>query len=290
MTEPFDASPDLLRSVLRRMARARLAELWVAHKYPEQKMRCPAHLCLGQELTGAAFAALELPGDITFGNYRSHGHYLAKGGDLKGMFAELLGLSDGCSGGIGGSMHLIDIEKGFHGSSAIVGSSVPIAAGASMKFRQAGSRNVAVVFFGDAALEEGVLYETANLAKLYRLPVIFVCENNRLAVMTPLELRASTPRLEARFESLGLPGSVVDGHDPLAMLGAASRAYETARGRGPAFLVCDVNRWAVHVGHAYEGPVDAWWQAPQDPAADGCAMARCARLLLDRKAATLADF
>lgn len=289
MSTALNVSDDLLWSLLRRMARSRLAELWVARKYPEQRMRCPAHLCLGQELTGAVFAALEVPGDVTFGNYRSHGHYLAKGGDLKGMFAELLGLAEGCSGGIGGSMHLIDVEKGFHGSSAIVGSALPIAAGAALKFRMARSRNVAVVFFGDAALEEGIAYETAHLALLYRLPVIFVCENNRLAVMTPLDLRTAAPRLEARFEGMGLPGTAVDGNDPLALVQAASTAYATAREGRPAFVVCDLKRWAVHVGHAFEGPVDAWWTSPQDPAADGCPMARCARLLLSRGQATADD-
>lgn len=285
----MSASRELLWGALRRMAKTRLAELFIAQKYPEQKMRCPTHLCLGQESTGAAFGALAAPGDVFFGNYRSHGHYLSKGGGLLPMFAELLGLAGGCSEGLGGSMHLIDLERGFYGSSAIVGSTVPIASGAALKFKMKREPHVAVAFFGDAAMEEGVVYETANLAALHALPLVFVCENNRLAILTPLEQRSSAPHLHRRFEAMGIRGLEVDGRDVEAVLGAAEQAYLSARQGRPFFVECHVSRWAVHVGHQFQGPVDAWWQDPAAAGAEACPMACCVRKLLDGRQGTLDD-
>jgi pyruvate dehydrogenase E1 component alpha subunit len=270
------------------MALSRQVELFIAQKYPEQKMRCPTHLCIGQEASGAAFATVSRPGDLVFGNYRSHGHYLSRGGDLRAMFAEILGLADGCSGGLGGSMHLIDLDKGFFGSSAIVGSTVPIAAGAALRFRMSRTPNVAIVFFGDGAMEEGVVYETASMCRLYDIPLVMVCENNRLAVLTPLEQRSKTTTMYDRFGSLGVEGFHLEGTDPGDMLQGAARACEAARKGTPVFVECRMDRWAVHVGHQFEGPVDAWWNAPSEDQGR-CAIARCAQMLLDRGDATPAD-
>jgi TPP-dependent pyruvate/acetoin dehydrogenase alpha subunit len=289
MSSPSEPSRAVLWGMLERMAKTRLVELLIAQKYPEQKMKCPTHLCLGQEAPAAVLGTLAGPGDIFFGNYRSHGHYISRGGRLRPLFSEILGMAEGCSGGLGGSMHLIDLENGFFGSSAIVASTVPIAAGAAMKFKLQKSRHVAVVFFGDGAMEEGVVYETVNLAVLHNLPLILVCENNRLAILTPIEQRASTMDLHARFGSLGMTGTLVDAGSPESMITATAAAYASAREGRPVLLEFPVRRWAVHVGHAFQGPVDAWWQTPRDPAADSCPLAATVRLLLDRKLATQDD-
>lgn len=272
---PVEATDlSLSLEALRRMALIRLVEMYIARRYGEGTMRCPTHLCVGQESVAGAFGVFARRDDAFFGNYRSHGHFLAKGGSLLELFAELLGRAGGCSGGLGGSMHLVDLSCGFFGSSAIVASTVPLAAGVALSFRRRGAAQVAVVFFGDAALEAGVVYETVNFALLYKLPLILVCENNDLAISTPLELRTASPALHRRFESMGLAGVRVDGCDVGGLMAAARRAFETARsGGGPTFVECMVSRWAAHVGPAVIGPVDAWWQEPRS--AEGtCPIAR----------------
>src|SRR5262249_37619826 len=139
---------------------------------------CPCHLCIGQEAIAAGVCAVLEPTDTIWGGHRSHGHYLAKGGSLDSMFAEILGRTRGCSGGRGGSMHLFDAEHGIPGTVPIVAGTVPLACGAAMAYKLRREPHVAVAFFGDGAMEEGHVHESMNLAALYRLPVIFICENN----------------------------------------------------------------------------------------------------------------
>ncbi len=269
-----------LQGILFQMARIRQVELYLAKRYPEQEMRCPMHLCLGQESVAAVFGALAKERDVFFGNYRSHGHYLAKGGGLVPLFAELLGRSSGCSGGMGGSMHMFDSSHGFFGTSAIVASTIPIAAGVALGFKYREEPYAAVCFFGDAAMEEGVFYETVNFALLHKLPVIFVCENNRLAVATPLELRTAAPILSRRFDGMNLKSWSVRGDRVEEMVDAAAQAYAWARsGNGPCLVEVSVNRWAVHVGPATTGPVDAWWQDPKSADAASCPIGRLAAWL-----------
>ena len=271
--------------ILRCMARIRTAELYIAERYPEQNMRCPIHLCLGQEATAAALGALVNQSDIFFGSYRAHGQYLAKGGNLTALFAELLGRADGCSGGIGGSPHLMDRSCGFYGSTAIVGGHIPIAAGTALACKVRAKGEIAVCFLGDAAMEEGVMYDTVNCALLFKLPILFVCENNRQCVTTPIELRTTHKELYKRFEPMALPSARVDGTDMPALSRAAQEMLDVVRsGQGPAFLECLVDRWAIHVGHTYEGPVDAWWQDPCAPEAERCPIARAARMLISEGA------
>jgi len=272
------------------MARIRTAELYIAERYPEQNMRCPVHLCLGQEATASALGALVNQGDIFFGSYRAHGQYLAKGGNLTALFAELLGRAGGCSGGMGGSPHIIDRACGFYGTTAIVGGHIPIAAGTALACKARAKGEIVVCFLGDAAMEEGVMYETVNLALLYKLPILFVCENNRQCVTTPIELRTTHEELYKRFEPMALPSARVDGTDVPALSRAARGMVESVRsGRGPAFLECLVERWAIHVGHTYEGPVDAWWQDPFASEAERCPIARLARTLISEGALRLPE-
>lgn len=269
------------------MARIRMTEQYIAKRYPEENMKCPTHLCVGQEAVPAVFGYVVKPQDIFMGTYRSHGHYLAKGGDIKAMFAELLGKPAGCSKGFGGSMHLIDIKKNVMGTSAIVASSIAIAAGAALSLKYRKQRAIAIAFFGDAALEEGILYETVNFALLHKLPLLMVCENNRLAINTPLPQRQASATLHNRFKSMGMMGKKVKENDVKGLLRTAQEKIAHVRaGKGPAFIECQVSRWSVHVGHAIQGPVDLWWQNPLSAEANICPLAHVVRLLLKKRKIT----
>jgi len=249
--------------ILKRMVRIRMVELYVAQRYPEQKMRCPTHLCLGQEAAPAVCGCLAHRDDIFVGTCRSHGHYLAKGGDLTALFAELLGSGKGCSRGLGGSMHLIDQDVNFWGTSAIVGGGIPIAAGAAFRLRYENAPQIVVAFLGDAAIEEGVVYETANFALLHKLPLVFICENNALAITTPIELRQCSTVLHDRFQTMGMSSFYIAENDMAKLIQAVRVSYDRARsGLGPTFIEYKVLRWCAHVGPVFEGPVELWWQSP----------------------------
>ncbi len=275
------------KEILEKMVRIRLVEQYLAKRYPEQKMKCPAHFCLGQEAVPAIFGQLAKAKDIFVGTCRSHGYYLGKGGDLTRLFAELLGSPKGCSGGFGGSMHVIDLAQGFLGTSAIVAGGVPIAAGVAYAQKYRHLPNITICFLGDAAVEEGVVYETANFAVLHKLPILFVCENNRMAVSTPIELRQANTEIYNRFESMGMRSYKIKKNDVLNLIGLAEESYRAVRsGSGPVFIEHDVSRWSVHAGHEYEGPIDAWWQ---DPAAEqDCPLCALINELIDNKETTLA--
>jgi pyruvate dehydrogenase E1 component alpha subunit len=186
-------------------------------------------------------------------NHRCHAHYLAKGGDLKAMLAELYGKAAGCCGGRGGSMHLFDTEAGVLLSLPIVGSSIPIGVGAAMAFKQQGRDQVAVIYLGDAALEEGVYHESANFAALRGLPAVFLCENNLYSVYTPLDQRQPKRPLVEMGRAHGLTCCHVDGNDVRAVLRAANEAVDQARsGGGASFILADTYRWREHCGPFYD--------------------------------------
>jgi len=264
--------------ILYEMVRIRLVEQYIAKRYPEQKMRCPTHLCLGQEAAPAVFGQLAKKEDIFVGTYRSHGHYLAKGGDLLALFAEILGSKKGCANGYGGSMHILDIENNFYGTSAIVGAGVPIATGAAYSFKYNRQNNIVICFFGDGAVEEGAVHESVNFALLYDLPIVYVCENNRLAVTTPIELRTKKAQLFDRFSNMGLPGFHVKDSQLEKLYGIAAGTIASARkGQGPSLVEIEVERWATHVGHDYEGPSEYWFTDPDAEAALSCPIAALVR-------------
>jgi pyruvate dehydrogenase E1 component alpha subunit len=193
-------------------------------------------------------AALE-PSDTVWGGHRSHGHYLAKGGSLEGLFAEVLLKVTGCSGGRGGSMHLYAPEAGILGTVPIVAGTVPLAAGAALAAKMRGERGVAVAFFGDGSMEEGHVQETMNLAALYRLPMIFVCENNLYSSHLHWNERRPADNLFCAGELHAVPGERVDGNDVTAVYRSAAWAVERARrGGGPSLLECRTFRWRGHVG------------------------------------------
>jgi pyruvate dehydrogenase E1 component alpha subunit len=236
------------------MLRIRLVEEAIAELYPEQEMRCPVHLSIGQEAVAVGVCAHLSPQDYALSGHRSHGHYLAKGGDLRAMMAELYGRVTGCSLGKGGSMHLVDLAAGFLGATPIVASTVPIAVGAALGSVMQGREAVTVVFFGDAAVEEGVFHESLNFAALKRLPVVFVCENNLYSVYSPLQVRQPAGTEIYRLaQGYGVESHQCDGNDVEAVYELAGRAVQKARaGGGPSLLEFHTYRWREHVGPYFD--------------------------------------
>jgi len=241
-------SPSSLK-LLEKMLRIRLVEEAIAARYADQEMRCPVHLSVGQEATAVGVCAPLRDTDKVYSTHRSHAHYLAKGGDLKAMLAEIYGKAAGCCGGRGGSMHLFDASVGMELSVPIVGSSIPLATGAALAMQQRGEDNVAVVIVGDAAIEEGVFHESMNFAALNRLPVIFVCENNLFSIYTPLDQRQPDRPITDLAEAHGVVSRQVDGNDIEAVYTTMEDAIARARaGEGPSFLVFETYRWFEHCG------------------------------------------
>ena len=236
------------------MLRIRLVEERIAKLYPEQEMRCPVHLSIGQEAVAAGVCANLNRDDYVLSNHRSHAHYLAKGGDLKAMLAELYGRVTGCSQGKGGSMHLVDLSAGFLGAAPIVGSTIPIAVGVALGSVMRSSQRVTVVFFGDAAAETGTLHESINFAALKRLPVLFVCENNLYSTQSPLSVRQPEGReIFWLAQGYGVPSYQGDGNDVLDVYALANEAIHRLRqGDGPHFLEFKTYRWLEHCGPYYD--------------------------------------
>jgi len=192
------------------------------------------------------------PDDQVLSNHRCHAHYLAKGGDLTGMLAEMFGRATGCCGGRGGSMHLHDQAAGMLVSSPIVGGAIPLANGVGMAMRMQGRDSVAVVFFGDGACEEGVVHESLNFASHRQLPVLFVVENNFYSVCATLDERQPDRPLEDLAKGHAVPSFTVDGNDVFAVHEVANEAVARARrGEGPSLIVGDTYRWMAH-----SGPID----------------------------------
>lgn len=241
--------PAALRQAYRAMLRIRRIEERIAQRYSEQEMRCPVHLSIGQE-AAAVGACLPLSAqDLVITSHRGHGHYLAKGGNLQAMLAELYGRASGCCGGRGGSMHLFDMDAGVLGSVPIVASSIPLAVGAGLHLARGGQRRVSVAFLGDGAVEEGVFHESLNLAAVRRLPVIFFVENNLYSVYTPLSERQPERPLAALAAAHGVPALAADGNDVQAVWRVMSQAVDCARaGAGPSLVVVDTYRFLEHCG------------------------------------------
>jgi pyruvate dehydrogenase E1 component alpha subunit len=234
--------------------RIRMVEERIAELYPEQEMRCPVHLCTGQEAVAAGVCANLERSDYILSNHRSHGHFIAKGGDLRAMLAEIYGKAAGCSTGKGGSMHLVDLQAGVLGTTPIVAGSIPIAVGVAFGTAMKGEDRATAVFFGDAATEEGVFCESLNFAALKKLPVIFVCENNFYSVYSPLSVRQPSRRSNLSIaNAYGIEGAKGDGNDVLGVYKLAQQAVSQVRaGNGPYYLEFDTYRWREHCGPNYD--------------------------------------
>lgn len=244
-----DAPRERLVAQLEQMLLIRRAEEQVADLVVRGEAVCPCHLAIGQEACAVGVAAAFRKGDRAFGAHRSHGHYLALGGDVCGMFAEILGRATGCSGGMGGSMHLVAPERGLLGTVPIVSTTIPMAVGAGLAAKLEGSDALAVAFFGDGATEEGVFHESMNLAATLKLPVIFACENNLFSSHLHISLRQPSDCLSRYALAHRVPYEVLDGNDVCAVSEAAVRAAARARGgEGPTFLEMVTYRWRGHVG------------------------------------------
>jgi pyruvate dehydrogenase E1 component alpha subunit len=251
-SEPLDiAGCDAVRLAeqLRVMLLIRLAEEHIGDAVSAGQVRCPCHLGIGQEAVAVGVSEHLRRTDRVFGTHRSHSHYLALGGEVEPLFAEVLGRVTGCSKGMGGSMHLYAAHVGFAGSVPVVAGTIPLAAGAALAAQMDGKGDVAVAYFGDGAVEEGVVHETLNFASVFKLPLLFVCENNFFSSHLHISLRQ--PRNDvARFaEANAVPSATVDGNDAVAVSRAVRRLMEQARGGGgPGFLEAVTYRWRGHVG------------------------------------------
>jgi pyruvate dehydrogenase E1 component alpha subunit len=239
------------------MYRIRTVEEGIALHYPEGKMRCPVHLSIGQESIPAVFAQSVDINDFVVSTHRGHAHYLAKGGNLNAMIAEIYGKSTGCAGGKGGSMHLIDLAVNFMGTSAIVGNSIPIGVGLALSTQLKGTDQISCVFLGDGAIEEGVFYESVNFAAVRKLPVLFICENNLYSVYSPLSVRQPKGRSIAKMvEAMGIEVAVGDGHNILSSYEIMKKAVNKVRDTGaPLFLEFTTYRWREHCGHGFDNDI-----------------------------------
>jgi acetoin:2,6-dichlorophenolindophenol oxidoreductase subunit alpha len=231
------------------MKRIRLCEESLIQPITEDIIKCPVHLYSGQEAIATGVCAALNKEDFVFGNHRSHGHFLAKGGDMSSMIAEIYGKVTGCSSGRGGSMHLIDPENGIVGVTPIVTGSVSLALGAALASKVRGDKIVTVSFFGDGATGEGGLYESMNFAALKKLPLIFICENNLYSTHLPV----TQIRVNKKISDIALPfkikASTSDGNDVLNVYKLAKQAVNLCRsGKGPVFLEFVTFRLRGHVG------------------------------------------
>ena len=240
---------EFVLNIYKKLYEIRRVEERIAESYPEQEIRCPVHFSIGQEACAVGVCEFLNNEDHIYSTHRCHGHYLAKGGNLPAMIAELYGKIDGCASGKGGSMHLIDVEVGMMGASAIVGGSIPLALGSALTYQLQKKRNVAVAFFGDGASEQGVFYESLQFASLRNLPVIFVCENNLYATYSSLTERQPLDNIFERAKFSNMFGVRTDGNDIIDILNVSRTAIDRARnGEGPTLIECRTYRWLDHVG------------------------------------------
>lgn len=251
-TEPLDLHnhpTDALLGDYRAMMRIRKAEESVAGLVMSGEAKCPCHLGIGQEAIAVGISQSLTARDRVYGGHRSHAHFLALGGSLSGMMAEILGKATGTSRGMGGSMHLFGPQVGFMGSVPIVGATIPIAAGAALASKMDGDGAVAVAYFGDGACEEGVFHETLNMSAMLKLPVLFVCENNLYASHLDIGLRQPFDSVARFARANGIESRSIDGNDVLEVGRVAAELITRARGgHGPGFLEAVTFRWRGHVG------------------------------------------
>ncbi|MCS7247964.1 MAG: thiamine pyrophosphate-dependent dehydrogenase E1 component subunit alpha [Anaerolineales bacterium] len=277
-TPPLE--PSLLIEMYRRMLTIRFFEEAVFEVYRRGWMPGLAHLSDGQEATPVGVCMALRPDDTITSTHRGHGHIIAKGGQVEPMMAEVMGKVTGYCRGKGGEMHIADVSLGILGANGIVGGGLGIAAGSAFTAKREGKGRVSVAFFGDGAANQGLWYETANIAVLWKLPLIYVCENNQYTEFTHWKKLTAGEGLAVRARAMGMPGIEVDGNDVVAVYQAARELVERARrGEGPATLVCHTIRYGGHhvgdPGTAYRTKEEMEEWRKKDP------IERCERLLLE---------
>ena len=249
-------SMDVYYDLYYRMKRIRSVEEEIAKKYNEGKMRCPVHLSIGQEAVSAGFSKAIDKKDFAVSTHRGHAHYLGKGGSLKSMIAELYGKSTGCSNGKGGSMHLIDLDVNFIGTSAIVGNSIPVGVGLALSAKLKKTNQISCIFLGDGAVEEGVFYESLNYSALKKLPVLYICENNLYSVYSPLSVRQPKGRsITKMVESIGVASEYVETTDVFELYQKILEKIDLVRSEGPQFLEFATYRWREHCGPNFDNNI-----------------------------------
>lgn len=231
-------------------SRIRSVEETIAREYPSGEMRCPVHLSIGQELVSAVVGLNQQKQDTAVSSHRAHAHYLAKGGNLHRMIAEIYGKVTGCCKGRGGSMHLIDLEVGFLGSSAIVGNSIPIGVGSGLTHKLNNSNALSFIFLGDGAIEEGSFYESVNFSVVQELPTVYICENNLYSVYTGLNQRQPTGRnIYQMVNGMGIKSVKIETTNVLDCLNKTTEIINLARAsKKPVFIEYDTYRWLEHCG------------------------------------------
>ncbi|NGX63682.1 MAG: Acetoin:2,6-dichlorophenolindophenol oxidoreductase subunit alpha [Candidatus Anoxychlamydiales bacterium] len=242
---------DLHLPLYYKMLKIRLIEETIANEYSKGYMRCPTHLSIGQEAIAVGVCQNLKDTDYVLSNHRAHAHYLAKGGSFKKMLAEIMGKKDGCCSGRGGSMHLVDVEKGFLGSTPIVAGTIPIAVGVALSSQMKNEDNITVVFLGDGATETGVFSESLNFAALKNLNIIFVCENNYYSVYSPLNVRQAKNRDRVKIaEANGLfAKKQKDGNDVLTVYSGIKECIDVIKNdKTPCYIEFDTYRYKEHCG------------------------------------------
>jgi TPP-dependent pyruvate/acetoin dehydrogenase alpha subunit len=232
------------------MLRIRRVEEAIAARYSQQKMRCPTHLSIGQEAVAVGVCSALDKLDKVYSSHRAHAHYLAKGGDLNMLLAELYGKKEGCTQGRGGSMHLCDLSVGFMASTAIVANSIPVAVGHALHLKSQGLPYIAVAFFGEGATEEGAFYEALNFAVVKSLPILFVCENNRYSVYSPLSVRQPQGRSIVNMVSaMGIEAHEIDGNNVAEVFEQVSTIKNQMITQAkPVLIECHTYRHREHCG------------------------------------------
>ena len=245
LPKPIDVKKGLL--LLYQMLLIRRFEEKAAEEYTKAKIRGFLHLYIGEEAVAVGVNQALDEDDHVLGTYREHGHALARGIDPDIIMAEMFGKREGCSRGRGGSMHLFDVEKKFYGGNAIVCGHLPMAVGMALAFKKQKKTNICCCFFGEGAAAEGEFHEAMNLASLWKVPVLFVCENNLYAMGTAIRYSHAITELEKKGAGYGIESSAVDGMDLLAVMDAANAAVQKVRSSGrPYFLVCNTYRFRAH--------------------------------------------
>lgn len=293
--KPRPRPPALAREhslhLLREMLRVRRFEERAAEQYSLTRIRGFLHLYIGEEAVGVGVMQALTPDDAVVATYREHGQALARGLPAAALMSEMFGKATGCSRGRGGSMHFFDVSRRFYGGNAIVGGGLPIAVGLALADRLQGRRRVTACFFGDGAVAEGEFHESLNLAALWQLPVLFLCENNEYAMGTSILQELAQPDIHLRAESYGIPAEEVDGMDVVAVETAARRAAEAVRADpGPRFLELHTYRFRAHSMadpdlYRTKEEVEHWKE--RDPIALFEARLRKAKLLTDDDLAAL---
>ncbi|HYJ15677.1 MAG TPA: thiamine pyrophosphate-dependent dehydrogenase E1 component subunit alpha [Candidatus Limnocylindria bacterium] len=285
-------SKDVIE-LLRRMWLIRAFEEKVSALYAERQIVGLLHLGIGQEAVAVGALSLLRADDLVYGGHRSHGHAIAKGADVNKLMAEIAGRASGYCGGRGGSMHIVAKECGFITATGVVGGTIPLALGAAFAAKERKKGQLTVVFFGDGAGQSGPFHESLNIASLWQLPVIFVCENNGYAEFTPLSAHTKIERLAQHAKTYGIPADTVDGNDLFAVRATMRKAVDQCRaGKGPIFVECLTHRMRGH----YEGDPAKYRELSQlaewkkkDPIARVAGALKRQKALTDKELAKMAS-